>query len=73
MVLLLLCAIAPATLAATNDFIVTDGRGNLVTRAGTAPIVRRIGNVAVIHFRDPAGYQNTVTYMKVGGQWKLVK
>jgi hypothetical protein len=73
MVLLLLCAIAPAALAAANDFIVADGRGNLVRRAGTEAVVRRIGNVAVIHYRDARGDQNTVTYVKVGGRWERVK
>lgn len=51
-------------------------------RIGSA-VVRRVGNVAVIHHRDrehaeiagqkiEAEYQTTDTYVKVGGQWKLI-
>jgi len=50
-------------------------------RLGTT-IVRRVGNVAVVHHRDlertmisgetiAAEYQTTDTYVKVGGHWKL--
>ena len=51
-------------------------------RLGTT-VVRRVGNVAVVHHRDlehadvagqtiDAEYQTTDTYVKVGGRWKLL-